>query len=165
MLPQRSDVGIALSREDEGPLLEAMRASQSPSLYPFFILSLDAGLRPSETRSLRRSNLHLNWREGKIEAGEIIVGASKTEAGAGRIRSDNAPGVRGARGVAIEISRCDLGQLRVSVSSGCDRRQRAQALRVRLDQPMSETSSRTHSKPHGTESESNFAFTVRVIPS
>jgi integrase len=85
MLPKRTDVGRALSREEEARLVDAIRQSCSPSLYPFFILSLDAGLRPSETRSLRRSNLLLNWQGGLILSGEIIVGQSKTDAGAGRV--------------------------------------------------------------------------------
>lgn len=85
MLPQRSDVGRALGQDEESRLLEAIGQSRSPSLYPLFVLSLDAGLRPSETRSLRLSNLRLNWRDGVISDGEIIVGSSKTEAGAGRV--------------------------------------------------------------------------------
>ena len=85
MLPQRSDVGRALGREEEGRVLEAIGQSRSPALYPFFVLSLDSGLRPSETRSLRHSNLRLTWRNGAIEQGEIIVGRTKTEAGTGRI--------------------------------------------------------------------------------
>jgi integrase len=85
MLPQRSDVGQALGREDEARLLAAISESRSPSLYPFFILSLDAGLRPSEARSLRLSNLKLTWQKGVIAEGELIVGRSKTQAGAGRV--------------------------------------------------------------------------------
>jgi integrase len=85
MLRQRSDVGRALDLEEEHRLLEAIKQSRSPALYPFFVLSLDAGLRPSETRTLCRSNLRLQWREGAVVAGEIIVGRSKTEAGAGRL--------------------------------------------------------------------------------
>jgi integrase len=85
MLPQRSDVGRALTREEEARLLAAIGESRSPALYPFFVLSLDAGLRPSETRSLRRSNLRLNWRDGAVVEGEVTVGRSKTEAGRGRI--------------------------------------------------------------------------------
>jgi integrase len=85
MLPQRTDVGRALSRDDEAKLLQAVGESRSPSLYPFFVLSLDAGLRPSETRALRRSNLRLEWRDGTIVEGEIIVGRSKTDAGTGRM--------------------------------------------------------------------------------
>jgi integrase len=85
MLPQRSDVGRALNRDDEAKLLQAIGESHSLSLYPFFVLSLDAGLRPSETRGLRRSNLRLEWRDGAIIEGEIIVGRSKTDAGTGRV--------------------------------------------------------------------------------
>jgi integrase len=85
MLSQRSDVGRALGREEEARLLEAIGQSRSPALYPFFVLSLDAGLRPSETRALRRSSFMLNWQDGTIVEGEIIVGQSKTEAGRGRI--------------------------------------------------------------------------------
>ena len=85
MLRQRSDVGQALSREDEQRLLDAIRESRSPSLYPFFVLSIDAGLRPSETRALRRSNLLLECRGGAIIKGEIVVGRSKTNAGTGRM--------------------------------------------------------------------------------
>jgi integrase len=85
MLPQRSDVGRALSRAEELRLLQAIGESRSAALYPFFMLSLDSGLRPSEIRSLRRSNLRLNWRDGTIIHGEVIVGRSKTAAGTGRI--------------------------------------------------------------------------------
>lgn len=85
MLRERSDTGRALSLEEENSLLAAIGQSVSPALYPFFILSLDAGLRPSETRALRRSDLKLVWRNGVIAEGEIIVGHSKTEAGTGRV--------------------------------------------------------------------------------
>jgi hypothetical protein len=53
-LHEREDTGRALALDDEVRLLEAMAQSASPALYPFFILSLDAGLRPSETRALAR---------------------------------------------------------------------------------------------------------------
>jgi integrase len=85
MLRERSDTGRALSVEDERKLLDAITESPSPSVYPFFILSLDAGLRPSETRALRRRDLHLVWSQGAIAEGEIIVGRSKTDAGTGRV--------------------------------------------------------------------------------
>ncbi len=84
MLPQRSDAGRSLTQNEEARLLEAIGHSRSPSLYPFFTLSIDAGLRPSETRALRRSNLRLSCHGGSISAGEIIVGRSKSEAGEGR---------------------------------------------------------------------------------
>lgn len=85
MLPERTDTGRALSASDEAKLLEAIGQSPSAALYPFFTLSLDAGLRPAETRALRRRDLNLVWRDGVIEKGEVVVGRSKTEAGTGRI--------------------------------------------------------------------------------
>ena len=85
ILKQRSDVGQALGREDEEKLLAATGQIRSPALYPFFVLSLDAGLRPSEIRALRRSNLDLRWDAGVIASGEVVVGQSKTEAGTGRV--------------------------------------------------------------------------------
>jgi integrase len=83
-LRERADTGRALSLEDEGNLLVAIGQSTSPALLPFFVLSLDAGLRPSETRALRHGDLNLSWRNGVIAEGEIIVGRSKTAAGTGR---------------------------------------------------------------------------------
>jgi integrase len=84
MLKEKSDVGQALSAEDETKLLDAIGQSLSPMLYPFFVLSLDAGLRPSETRHLRRKDLNLVWKDGMIADGEVVVSRSKTEAGTGR---------------------------------------------------------------------------------
>ena len=88
MLLEREYTGRAISLEDEQILLDAIGQSASPALYPFFILSLDARLRPSETRALRHRNLNLTWSDGVITQGEIIVGSSKTAAGRGpRFRS------------------------------------------------------------------------------
>jgi len=69
MLRQRTDAGRALDLEEEQRLLDAIKQSRSLALYPFFVLSLDAGLRPSETRALCRANLRLQWREGTILEG------------------------------------------------------------------------------------------------
>lgn len=85
MLRERCDTGRAIDVEDERKLLDAVAASPSPSVYPFFILTLDSGLRPSETRALRRRDLRLAWIQGSITEGEIIVGRSKTDAGTGRV--------------------------------------------------------------------------------
>jgi integrase len=84
MLDERTDVGRALSPDEEARLLDASAESPSPALYPMFILSLDAGLRPTEIRRLRRENLDLCWRAGAIESGRVRVGISKTEASSGR---------------------------------------------------------------------------------
>jgi integrase len=85
MLRERADTGRALSTEDERKLLDASAQSSSAALYPFFLLSLDAGLRPSETRSLRRRDFNLVSRNGAIAEGEIVVRRSKTDAGSGRL--------------------------------------------------------------------------------
>jgi integrase len=85
MLSERSDAGRAISTEDEARMLDAIAQSPSPSLYPFFLLTLDAGLRPSETRSLHLRDLNLVCRNGVILEGELVVGRSKTEAGRGRV--------------------------------------------------------------------------------
>jgi integrase len=51
---------------------------------PVLHSSLDSGLRPSETRALRRKDLQLVWTHGAISEGEVIVSCSKTDAGNGR---------------------------------------------------------------------------------
>ena len=84
-LRERTDSGRALSLEEEDKLLQAISRSTSAALYPFFLLSLDAGLRPSESRALRRKDLMLRWEDGAIVEGEIIVSRSKTEGGTGRV--------------------------------------------------------------------------------
>jgi integrase len=84
MLPEHHDVGRAISREDEGRILDAVRNSRSPALYPLFVLSVDTGLRASEVRALRRRDLNLVWQDGVITAGQLRVPKSKTEGGEGR---------------------------------------------------------------------------------
>jgi len=85
MLRQNVEAGRALAIEEIDRLLDAIRSSRSPALYPFFLFSLDAGLRPSEIRSLRQSNVHARWNGRTIIEAEVAVGRSKTEAGSGRI--------------------------------------------------------------------------------
>lgn len=82
---ENRDVGKALGHADEERLLDALRSSRSPALLPLVVLSVDTGLRPSETRRLRNRNVQLVWRNGVIESGEIVVAGSKTEGGTGRI--------------------------------------------------------------------------------
>jgi hypothetical protein len=47
LLDERSTAGRALSPDEESRLLAAIAESTSPALYPMFVLSLDAGLRPA----------------------------------------------------------------------------------------------------------------------
>jgi integrase len=83
-LREKHDVGKALVYEDEEKLYAACAASRSPALLPLFVLCLDTGLRATEAKTLRRSDLKLEWQDGVIARGELAVAKSKTEAGAGR---------------------------------------------------------------------------------
>jgi integrase len=76
--------GRALSREEESRLLDAIRGSGSPALWPLFVVSIDSGLRATEIRNLRRGDVMFISDDGGIH-GEIVVRRSKTEAGAGRV--------------------------------------------------------------------------------
>jgi integrase len=84
-LPERHNVGRALSPEDEYKLITACGESRSPALLPLFLLSLDTGMRAGEVRALHLRDLRLNWKNEQIIAGEVIVPKSKTEAGTGRL--------------------------------------------------------------------------------
>ncbi len=84
-LPERHDVGKAISREDEEKILAAASASRSPALLPLIVFSLDTGMRLGETQALRRKDLQLEWANGSIVRGELVVPKSKTAAGTGRV--------------------------------------------------------------------------------
>ena len=84
-LPERHDVGRAISPEHESKLLAAASASRSPALLSLVVLSLDSGMRLGETQALRRKDLRLEWADGSIVRGELVVPKSKTAAGTGRV--------------------------------------------------------------------------------
>jgi integrase len=84
-LRENADVGRALSPEDDRKLLAAVKASKAPSLFPLYTVAIETGLRSAEIKALRRKDLLLEWKNGCIVSGEIIVPKSKTEAG--RLRS------------------------------------------------------------------------------
>jgi integrase len=84
-LPERHDVGRAISAKDESKLLTAASASRSPALLSLVVLSLDSGMRLGETQALRRRDLRLEWGSGSIMRGELVVPKSKTAAGTGRV--------------------------------------------------------------------------------
>jgi integrase len=84
-LPERHDVGRAISSADEQKLLDAIAASRSPALLPLFILAIYTGLRASELRSLTRRDLSLVWEKGTVQQGALTVPKSKTDAGTGRL--------------------------------------------------------------------------------
>ena len=78
MLPERSDIGRAISRDEETRLLAACRTSRSRSLYPAVLLSIHSGLRNQELRLLR-------WRQIDLLEHVLTVGKSKTQGGSGRV--------------------------------------------------------------------------------
>lgn len=77
MLPTRDDVGRALTPDEEAKLLAECAKSRSRVLHPFVVLALNTGMRYSELRLLQ-------WRQVDLVGRTLTVGASKTEAGAGR---------------------------------------------------------------------------------
>lgn len=82
---KKTDWGRALGFEEEEELLRTILKSMSAVLHPLFILSLEAGLRPLESRALRRRDLKLRCQDGATVEGEIVVLRSKTEEGTGRV--------------------------------------------------------------------------------
>jgi integrase len=78
MLRAREDVGRAISRDEEGALLEACRASRSRSLYPAVLIALNTCMRYSELRLL-------TWGQVDLNSCTLTVGHSKTESGTGRL--------------------------------------------------------------------------------
>jgi integrase len=77
MLPTRDDVGKALSADEEKRLLDACSESRSRSLMPAVLLALNTGMRLSELRLLR-------WTQVDLKKKTVRVGKSKTQSGANR---------------------------------------------------------------------------------
>ncbi len=84
-LPERHDIGRAITVQDETNILASAAASRSPALLPLIVISIDTGMRLGETQSLRHKDLRLVWKNGAIQQGEITVPKSKTAAGTGRV--------------------------------------------------------------------------------
>jgi integrase len=77
MLRVVDDVGQAITRAQEDLLLAACQSSRSRSLHTAVLLALNTCMRYSELRLLK-------WEQVNFAARVVTVGASKTEAGAGR---------------------------------------------------------------------------------
>ena len=78
MLPVRTDIGVALTPEQENKLVRACAASRSRSLLPAFTLGIHTGLRNEELRFLQ-------WRRVDLLTKVITVGKAKTPSGDGRV--------------------------------------------------------------------------------
>ena len=83
MLRTSDDAGRAISRDEEAALLSACQSSRSRSLHTAVLLALNTCMRYSELRLL-------TWGQVNFTNRTITVGASKTEAGAGRVIPLNA---------------------------------------------------------------------------
>lgn len=77
-LPVPTDIGIALTPEQETQLVKACAASRSRSLLPAVTLAIQTGLRDQELRLLK-------WKQIDLLARTVTVGKSKTEHGTGRV--------------------------------------------------------------------------------
>ena len=84
-LPERHDVGRAMTVQDETKILAAAAGSRSPALLPLIVISIDTGMRLGETQALKQKDLRLVWKDGAVLRGEITVPKSKTAAGTGRV--------------------------------------------------------------------------------
>lgn len=76
-MPERSDVGRALSTQEVDKIIEAAVASRSRSLFPALMTYLHTGVRSTELRKMR-------WLQVDFIRREIHVGKSKTRGGDGR---------------------------------------------------------------------------------
>lgn len=77
MLPVQTNIGLALTRQQEASLLKACAASASRSLHAAVTVLLQTGLRLTELRLLQ-------WQQIDLLHDVLSVGHSKTERGAGR---------------------------------------------------------------------------------
>lgn len=78
MLPERHEIGRALSKDEESNLLTACKNSPSPSLYTAVIVFINTGLRNAELRKAR-------WGQVDFLQATFQVGRAKTEGSDGRL--------------------------------------------------------------------------------
>lgn len=78
MLPERRDVGKALTPDEEARLLEACRKSPQPALHTAVVIFCNTGLRNAELRRAR-------WHQVDFLKAEFEVGKAKTEGSEGRV--------------------------------------------------------------------------------
>jgi integrase len=87
MLPERRDIGKALTLDEEKRLLEACRKSPQKALYTAVVVFCNTGLRNAELRRAR-------WKQVDFMKAEFRVGRAKTEGSEGRIVPLNQAAIR-----------------------------------------------------------------------
>jgi integrase len=127
-LPERHDVGRAISSADEQKLLDAIAASRSPALLPLFILAIDTGLRASELRSLTRRDPFSGLGKWDDPARRAYRPKVQDRRGDRSFGSSHFPRVRCSESLVLAISERGGGQLCISAPSGRPWRRRPQAL-------------------------------------
>ena len=94
-LPQREDVGLALTAEEEKKILAQAKLSTSVHIYTVLVVALKTAMRVSEIRNL-------TWGQIDMFKQILTVGTSKTAEGAGAHDSAElraSPGFGGASDV------------------------------------------------------------------
>jgi integrase len=84
MLKEPKSQGRALTPSEETDLLAACRESISRVLYPAVALALYAAMRRDEIRLLKWSQI-VKWSQIDLDKAYLVVGASKTTHGEGRV--------------------------------------------------------------------------------
>ena len=78
MLHESTEIGRALTADEEARIMAACRVSRSRSLYPAVLVSTHTAVRNKELRLLR-------WHQIDLIGRSLTVGTSKTEGGTGRV--------------------------------------------------------------------------------
>jgi integrase len=90
MLPERKQVGKALTAEQAKTLLGACRKSPQPSLYTAVVVFCNTALRNGELRKAK-------WRQVDFFRAEFTVGTAKTDGSTGRVVPLNATALEAFR--------------------------------------------------------------------
>jgi integrase len=77
-LEENKDVGSALEPDEEKAVMDAAARNRSPLIYPYLMTLAWTGMRDSEGRLLK-------WEQVDFEAGQVVVGKSKTVKGTRRV--------------------------------------------------------------------------------
>jgi hypothetical protein len=130
-LPERHDVGRAISAEDEQKLLAAIAASRSPALLPLFILAIDTGPARFRIEIAHPARSFSSLGKGNDPARRAYRPKVQDRRGDRSFGSSHFPRVRCSESLVLAISERGGGQLCLSAPSGRPWRRRPQALYLR----------------------------------
>jgi len=81
----------AASHRSSASKLRESRGVRAPALFCEGHTCGNTGLRAAEMKALRRCDLRLNWKDGIVVSGEVVVPISKTESGKRRTKRPRLP--------------------------------------------------------------------------